>query len=44
MITQDELECFIDELIEPLYVAEARDSGCSSDACPINFGGSNDNK
>lgn len=43
MITQDELECFIDELIEPLYVAEAR-GGCSSDACPINFGGSNDNK
>ena len=44
MITQDELECFIDELIEPLYVAEARGSGCSTDGCPINFGGSNDNK
>jgi len=44
MITQDELEWFIDELIEPLYVAEDRVSGCAHDACPINFGGNDDNK
>lgn len=44
MITQDELECFIDDLIEPLFVAETRVSKCSSDACPIDFGGSNDNQ
>ena len=36
MITQDELEMFIDGLIEPVYVAEQH---CTADACPIDFGG-----
>ena len=33
MITQDELEQFIDGLIEPVYVSE-----CGRDSCPIDFG------
>lgn len=41
MITQDELEMFIDGLITPVYVFE---SNCSDDVCPIDFGGKgNDN-
>jgi len=41
MITQDELEMFVDECIEPIYVAE---SSCGADACPIDFGGNDDTK
>lgn len=36
MITQDELEQFIDGIIEPVYEPEQR---CDGDACPIDFGG-----
>lgn len=39
MITQDELEMFVDECIEPIYVAEA---SCGGDACLIDFGGNDD--
>lgn len=39
MITQDELEMFIDEFIQPIYVSE---SHCGSDSCPIDFKGSRD--
>lgn len=35
MITADELEMFIDDLI---------DGQCSSDSCPVDFGGQNDNQ
>jgi len=41
MITQDELEMFVDECIEPIYVAEA---SCDGDACQIDFGGNDDTK
>ena len=41
MITQDELEIFVDECIEPIYIAE---SSCGADACPIDFGGNDDTK
>lgn len=42
MITQDELEMFLDSLITPTHDAV---SGCGLDACPINFGDTgNDNK
>ena len=33
MITNDELEMFIDSLIEPCYI---------SDSCPVDFGGKAD--
>lgn len=39
MITQDELEMFVDECIEPIYMAEA---SCDGDACLIDFGGNDD--
>lgn len=43
-MTQDELERFVDAIIEPLYQPEAKvNSSCSSDACPIDFSG-NDSK
>lgn len=35
MITQDELEMFVDGCIEPLYAPE--ENQCSGDACPIVF-------
>jgi len=35
MITQDELEMFIDDLIVP---------HCDGDACPIDFGNKDDHK
>jgi hypothetical protein len=35
MITQDELEMFIDGLIQP---------HCNEDSCPIDFGDRNDSK
>lgn len=37
-MTQDELESFVDAIIEPLYQSEVKvNSSCSSDACPIDF-------
>lgn len=39
MITQDELEMFIDGIIEPVYITE-----CNGDSCPIDFGEGNDSK
>lgn len=41
MITNDELEMFIDGLIEPCYISEPH---CTHDSCPIDFGGGDDNK
>lgn len=35
MITQDELEMFVDGCIEPLYAPE--ESQCGSDSCTIVF-------
>lgn len=39
MITQDELEMFIDELITPVC-----NEKCNDDSCPIDFGDNNDNQ
>ena len=39
MITQDELEMFLDSLIAPTPDAA---SGCGLDACPIDFGDRSD--
>lgn len=39
MITQDELEMFLDSLIAPTIDTSC---GCGSDACPIDFGDRSD--
>lgn len=39
MITKDELEMFVDGIIEPLYVREEK---CNGDSCPIDFRGKGD--
>jgi len=36
MITQDELDVFVNELID--------EHGCDGDSCPIDFGGADDSK
>lgn len=36
-MTQDELEVFVDQCIEPLYVHDASSQCSNSDACEIHF-------
>ena len=39
MITEEELEMFIDGLITPVC-----NKNCNDDSCPIDFGGKDDNQ
>ena len=39
MITQDEMEMYLDGIWEPPYRYHETPIGCTGDSCPINFGG-----